>query len=84
MKKGMSLISTKVESAMTLQIEPEFEFYMPSNVQEMINILMTATGNKPIMSRKTAVENNPFVVNPETELEDIKDDEAGDFGNILV
>ena len=83
LKKGMTLISTSLEKVSGFTIEPEFTFYMPRNLQEQINMLVTATGGRAIMSRKTAVENNPFVVNSETEFEDIKDDEAGDFGNIL-
>lgn len=83
LKKGMTLISTSLEKVSGFMIEPEFTFYMPRNLQEQINMLVTATGGRAIMSRKTAVENNPFVVNSETEFEDIKDDEAGDFGNIL-
>lgn len=83
LKKGMSLISTSVEPAITMQIEPEFTFYMPSNDQEIVNTLVTAVGGKPIMSRKTAVENSPYTLNSEKEMEEIKDDEAGDFGNIL-
>lgn len=83
LKKGMTLISTSLEKVSGFMIEPEFTFYMPRNLQEQINMLVTATGGRAIMSRKTAVENNPFVVNSEAEFEDIKDDEAGDFGNIL-
>lgn len=83
LKKGMTLISTSLEKVSGVMIEPEFTFYMPRNLQEQINMLVTATGGRAIMSRKTAVENNPFVVNSEAEFEDIKDDEAGDFGNIL-
>jgi SPP1 family phage portal protein len=83
LKKGMSLISTTVEPAMTLNIEPEFTFYMPQNDQEIISTLVTAVGGRAVMSKKTAVENNPFVINPKTELEEIMDDETGDFGNII-
>ena len=79
----MTLISTSLEKVSGFMIEPEFTFYMPRNLQEQINMLVTATGGRAIMSRKTAIENNPFVVNSEAEFEDIKDDEAGDFGNIL-
>jgi len=82
-KKGMTLIATKVEPAINLKIEPEFTFYMPQNDEELIRMLTTATGNRAVMSRKTAVANNPFVSNVEREMEEIGDDEAGDFGNII-
>ncbi len=83
LKKGMSIIHTGVEAAQGLQIEPEFVFYLPANDQELINLLVTATGNKAIISQKSAVSANPFVVDAEKEMEDIKDDEAGQFGNIF-
>lgn len=83
LKKGMSLISNTVEPAINLQVEPEFTFYMPQNDEELIRMLITATGGRAVMSRRTAVENNPFTINPEKEMEDINDDETGDFGNIM-
>ena len=82
-KKGMSIIHVGIASALNLQIEPEFVFYLPANVQELINMLTTATGNKSIMSQETAVSLNPFVIDPEKEMEDIKEGEAGQFGNIF-
>ena len=83
LKAGMATINTKIESATNMTITPEFQFYMPRNDQEIINMLITATGNKQIMSQETAVENNPFTVNTEREMEMIKDNEAGDFGSIM-
>ena len=83
LKKGMSIISTKVEAAQNLQIEPEFTFYLPANDQELVNMLVTSAGGKAIMSQKTAVSLNPFVMDTEKEMESIKEDEAGQFGNIF-
>lgn len=82
-KAGMSKINIPIESAESMTISPEFQFYMPQNDQEIINTLITATGNKQIMSQETAVENNPFTVNTEREMEMIKENEAGDFGSIM-
>ena len=82
-KKGMTLINTNVGNAVNLQVEPEFKFYLPSNDQEMINMLSTAAGNRAIMSRKTAVGMNPFVMDAEKEMEDIADEDAAQFGNIF-
>jgi len=82
-KKGMTLINTSVGNAVNLQVEPEFKFYLPSNDQEMINMLSTAAGNRAIMSRKTAVGMNPFVMDAEKEMEDIADEDAAQFGNIF-
>jgi SPP1 family phage portal protein len=82
-KKGMALINTAVESAQSLQITPQFEFYLPSNEQELINMLVTSTGGKAIISQKTAVGINPFVTNAATEMEVLNDEAAGQFGNIF-
>ena len=82
-KKGMTLINTSVGNAVNLQVEPGFKFYLPSNDQEMINMLSTAAGNRAIMSRKTAVGMNPFVMDAEKEMEDIADEDAAQFGNIF-
>jgi len=69
--------------AQDMSMEPEFTFYMPGNDEELIRMLVTATGGRAILSRKTAIENNPFVMNAEREQEDVMADEAGDFGNIV-
>jgi len=82
-KKCMALINTAVESAQSLQIIPQFEFYLPSNEQELINMLVTSTGGKAIISQKTAVGINPFVTNAATEMEVLNDEAAGQFGNIF-
>ena len=83
LKKGMGIVSTGVEASTGLQIEPEFTFYLPANDQELVNMLVTSAGGKAIMSQKTAVSLNPFVLDAEKEMEDIKEDEAGQFGNIF-
>lgn len=80
MKAGSLMLNTDVSD---LRVQPEFEFYMPQNEQELISMLVTASGGRAVMSRKTAVQNNPFVVNHNKEMEDLQEDEAGDFGNII-
>lgn len=83
LKKGITIVNTATEQAAGLQIEPEFRFYLPENEQELINMLVTAAGNRAIMSRKTAVSFNPYVLDVEKELENINEDEAGEFGNLM-
>ena len=82
-RKAMTLINTSVEQAGNLHIEPKFNFYMPNNEQELVNMLTTASGGRAIMSRKTAVGLNPFVLDPEKEMEAIADEDAAQFGNIF-
>lgn len=83
LKKGMSIISTSVDSAVDMIIKPEFKFYMPNNQQELINMLYASTGNKPILSQDTAVALNPFVTDTEKELSNIKQDESSNFGKLF-
>jgi SPP1 family phage portal protein len=66
-----------------VHVEPEFVFFMPRNEEELVRMLVTGTGNRAIISQKTAVENSPFTINAERELEEVKADEAGFFGNIV-
>ncbi len=80
MKRGMEMLHTDVAD---VWVEPEFVFYMPQNTQELMGVLTAGVGNRAVMSRETAVRNNPFVMDVEKEMADIKDDEAGDFGNII-
>ncbi len=74
-KAAMARLNVKLEGALPLSIKPRFEYYLPKNDQEIIDMLMTATGNKPIISQKTAVSRNPLVDDPETEIENIKQDQ---------
>ena len=57
----------------TAEIQP----YLIEDDTTKISQLMTATGNKAIMSRKTAVKTLGWVSDTDTELEDIEADEAG-------
>lgn len=66
-----------------IKVVPEFVFYMPQNDKEIIDMLVTSTGGRAIMSRRTAIQNNPFVMDVEKENEDIEADDAGSFGNIM-
>ena len=82
-KAGMALISTSVDGATSMHVEPKFNFYLPENETETINMLMAATGNRAVMSRKTAVGLNPLVLDEIKEMENINEDDAGQFGNLF-
>lgn len=64
----------------TLELYPEFKFYLPANEKEEIENLMAATGQKPIMSQKSAVKFNPYIDDPEAELQEISNESVGDLG----
>lgn len=59
-----------------IELWPVFTPYLPSADEDMIISLSTAVGGRPIMSQKTAVKLNPYVENPEAEMEDIKSEES--------
>lgn len=65
-----------LKQASSLDIYPEFEYFLPKDDQGMIDLLVTATGNKAIISRKSAVSLNPLVTDAAQELEELrKEDE---------
>lgn len=69
---GMAVINVKLEGSVNLKISPKFEYFLPKNEAEMVDMLSTANGGKPIMSTKTAVTLNPFVSDPETEQKEME------------
>lgn len=71
-----SYVNTDLEQAVSMDVEPKFEYYMPKDVNEIITLLSTATGGAQILSQKTAVGLNPLVTDTEKELTEIKDNEA--------
>ncbi len=50
-----------------LNVSIEFGNPLPDNSEDLINMLSTATGGKPIMSQKTGVELNPLVKDADAE-----------------
>lgn len=68
---AMTIINVAFEGAKNLTIEPKFTYFLPKNEQEIIEMLSTATTGG-IMSKETAVRNNPLVQDPEAEVELIK------------
>jgi len=71
---AIGVIIPKLEAGSTITIDPKFEYYLPKNVEEAVNILTTAvTGG--ILSKETAVGLNPLVSDPEAELERLKEEE---------
>ena len=59
-----------------LEIEVEFNDVLPENVQEMVDILIASSGGKAIMSRDTAVQQNPLVENTEAEMNILEKEDA--------
>ena len=59
----------------SLDVYPEFDYFLPKDDQAMIDLLVTATGNKAIMSKKSAISLNPLVTNSDIEYEQLKNEE---------
>lgn len=68
-------INTSLAKGEVLNIEPKFEYFMPKNVQEMIDILQTATSAK-ILSIESAVAQNPLVSDAEQEKKKLDGEKA--------
>ena len=59
-----------------LTIEPEITPYNLRDEQSTVNLLMNATGQKAILSRKTAVSQLGWVNDPMKEIEQIEQEES--------
>lgn len=76
---GMSKITKKFTPPSDgLKLSVEFTSVLPENLVEIIDMLSTATGSKAIMSRKTALSNNPLVDNADEEEKQIQAEEELD------
>lgn len=84
MKVAMAVINADFEEVVSLSIEPKFTYFLPKNEQEIVDML-TASTTGGILSKKTAVSQNPFVQDPETEMKLIEDEakSAGALDNLM-
>lgn len=73
LKKALAKINSALVPALLLYIKPRFEYYLPANDVERIELLTTAKQGG-ILSQKTAVEQNPLVSDPVAELEQLQTD----------
>ena len=74
-----ALIDTSLANeCRTVQLKPEITPYLPQNMTEIIeNNTVAVTGG--IMSKETAVENNPLVKDAKIELERMKNDATNEL-----
>jgi SPP1 family phage portal protein len=75
---GMVIEASLSNVVKTLQLKPVITPYLPQNVTEMIDNLSVAT-TAGIISKETAVEINPLVEDPETEIERLKEDATNEL-----
>lgn len=82
----MNKVNTGFASACgSLTIEPEIVPFMIEDEKANVDLLLAATGQKAICSRKTAVQQLGWVNDPEAELEQIEAEEAaGSYVDIMA
>lgn len=67
LKHTIAILDPIYKPVLKLTIKPKFEYYLPKNTVELIETLTKAVQGK-ILSKETAVEQNPFVVDPKAEM----------------
>lgn len=63
-----------------LTFDIEFNYSIPEDLKEQIEMLYSATGGKATMAQETAIQNNPMVKDPAAEIEKIKAEQANSMG----
>lgn len=73
LKAALVTINQKYAPAYSLNITPEFDYFLPKNILEQITFLTDAVGaGKPIMSQESAVRMNPLVDDANKEIDMMK------------
>jgi SPP1 family phage portal protein len=74
---GTVIDTSLSKEAQTVQLVPKITPYLPQNTTEKIdNLSVAVTGG--IMSKETAIRENPLVADPDIELERMKDDQTAE------
>lgn len=63
-----------------LTFDIEFNYSIPEDIKEQIEMLYSATGGKATMSQETAIGHNPMVKNPSEEADKIKEEQSQNMG----
>lgn len=73
-KAALAVISIKFKTTQ-LAIEPKFEYFLPKDDLETMQVLAAAAGpGVAMLSQKSAVSLNPLVENPDEELKQLEDE----------
>jgi SPP1 family phage portal protein len=67
-----------------LEVNVMFSDCLPENITELVTTLSTARGGEPVMSRETAVKNNPLVSDADAELEILEKEDKTNSANSLA
>lgn len=81
---ALAKINVSLEKGLTLSVRPRFEYYLPKNDKETMDVLTEAVTGK-ILSQKTAVNLNPLVEDKESEIKNLKDEanSAGALADVM-
>lgn len=71
---GKVIDISKANQVDKLELSYEFGNPLPDNFADLVDMLSTATGGKPIMSQQTAVEQNPLITDAVSENEKLKEE----------
>lgn len=78
---GMVIDTSLFKESQLVQMKPVITPFIPQNDTEIIeNLTVSVTGG--IMSKETAVEQNPLVEDPEIEMERMKDDATSELADV--
>lgn len=66
-------------SSEDIEFDIDFKYSLPRDIKEEIETLVTATGNKPILSIESAVKQSPLTVSDD-EAEKLKAEQIGSLG----
>ena len=78
---GTVIDTSLAKEANTVQLSPIITPYLPQNTTEIIeNLSIAVTGN--ILSKETAVEQNPLVENSEIEIKRMREDKTAELAEI--
>jgi SPP1 family phage portal protein len=67
MKSALVTLDTSLKPVSKMKIEPKFEYFLPEDTEAKVTSLVAAVSGK-IMSQESAIAQNPYVMDPETEL----------------
>jgi SPP1 family phage portal protein len=82
LKAAAGKIFVKVEKDVdTISIKPKFEYYLPKDDKGTIDMLVSATGGKAVLSQKRATELNPCVVNADDEYKAIQEEDSASISS---
>ena len=75
-KSFVTYMNPKLEKAGVINISPEITPYIISDTKTEVETLVTANGNKPIISQKTSVRLGGLTIDPDAEYEQIKKEDT--------